>query len=107
MKYAIFTDRNKQYKAEVGKELLLDGYRSNEDSKEKFEFNQVNILSNDDKIMVGEPFVNGAKVIGEYISEAKGVKINVRKYKAKSRYKKAIGHRAQYTRVKITDILSS
>lgn len=94
----------KQYKVSKGDELLLDKMPS-EPGKE-VEFNDVLLLVNDGGVAVGKPTVNGAKVVAEVIGNEKGEKIDVVKYKAKSRYRKKIGYRHSYTKVKIEKIVS-
>ena len=44
------------------------------------------------------------KVYADVISEVKGEKIEVFKYKSKSRYRKHTGHRQKYTQIKINGI---
>ncbi len=57
-----------------------------------------------ENIEVGTPTVSGVKVGVNELGEEKGEKIRVFKYKAKSRYKKTRGFRAQLTRVRIDSI---
>ena len=51
---------------------------------------------------VGKPYVSGASVTGKILKQGKGKKIHVLKYKAKSKYRRKIGARQQYTEVEIT-----
>jgi large subunit ribosomal protein L21 len=51
---------------------------------------------------VGKPYVSGAAVTGKVLKQGKGDKIHVLKYKAKSKYRRKIGARQQYTEVEIT-----
>jgi large subunit ribosomal protein L21 len=57
-----------------------------------------------ENIEVGTPTVAGITVGLIELGEEKGKKVRVAKYKAKSRYKKTRGFRAQFTRVKIESI---
>lgn len=50
---------------------------------------------------VGKPYVTGATVTGKVLKQAKGKKIHVLKYKAKSKYRRKIGARQQYTEIEI------
>lgn len=105
MKYAIFSLNGKQYKAQVGQELLLDAHF---DTKEKkIEFDRVLFVKNDSKTQVGSPCVEGAKVTAEIQGRQKGQKIKVLKYKAKSRYRRRIGTRPEYTKIKIESIVTT
>lgn len=51
---------------------------------------------------VGKPFISGVTVTGKILKQAKGDKIHVLKYKPKSKYRRKIGARQQYTEVEIT-----
>ena len=63
------------------------------------------LIANDDKIAVGTPTIDGAKVIATSQGEGKGKKIVVFKYKPKVRYRKKTGHRQFYTRLLIDRIV--
>lgn len=57
-----------------------------------------------DEVKVGQPYVDGVKVKLEVVENLKGEKIEVIKYKAKSRYRKHIGYRSHLTKVKVVSI---
>ena len=59
---------------------------------------------NNDKLVVGNPTVEGASVTASVMGDGKGKKVVVYKYKRKSGYHKKNGHRQQYTAVKIDKI---
>ena len=59
-----------------------------------------------DQAQVGTPLVSGAKVLAKVLGETKGDKIIVFKYKNKKRYPRRTGHRQQYTRIKIGEIVT-
>lgn len=61
-------------------------------------FNKV--LFSDGK--VGKPFIAGATVTAKVLKQARGPKVHVLKYKAKSKYRRKIGARQAYTEVEIT-----
>ena len=69
------------------------------------ELERVLLIANDDKVTVGTPTVDGAKVIATSQGEGKGKKIIVFKYKPKVRYRKKTGHRQLYTRLAIDRII--
>ncbi|PJE67132.1 50S ribosomal protein L21, partial [Candidatus Shapirobacteria bacterium CG10_big_fil_rev_8_21_14_0_10_36_6] len=58
----------------------------------------------DDKIEIGNPTVKNATVEYQIINQYQGDKVRVSKFKAKSRYRKTIGFRAQLTDIKIIKI---
>ena len=63
------------------------------------------VLVVDGESVTSDPKVlSGVKVTGEIISEVKGPKINILRYKAKTGYRRRQGFRSKNTRVKITAI---
>lgn len=103
MKYAVFQDGVRQYKVSEGEELLVE-HKTNGDKTLKF--SDVLLLVNDGKVTVGTPTVKGASVEVEVLGDHKGKKIEVIKYKAKSRYRKHLGHRHLFTKIKVNKITS-
>ena len=56
------------------------------------------------EVLAGAPFVANAKIVAVVEGEARGPKIRVFKKKRRKGQRKTMGHRAVYTRVRITDI---
>lgn len=99
MKYAIIRLQGKQYKVSEGDEVLVD--KMNDLKVEP----GVLLLSNEGKVKVGKPVLKDVKVKIKIVTEVeKGEKIEVYKFKAKSRYKKHTGFRPQYTRLLVEKI---
>jgi len=69
------------------------------------ELDKVLFIADGDKVTVGTPTIDGAKVIATSQGEGKGKKIIVFKYKPKVRYRKKTGHRQLYTRLSIDRIV--
>jgi large subunit ribosomal protein L21 len=69
------------------------------------ELDRVLLIANDDKVTVGTPTIDRAKVIATSKGEGKAKKIIVLKYKSKVRYRKKTGHRQLYTRLSIDEII--
>ena len=68
---------------------------------------KVLLIANDDKVTIGTPTIDGAKVLATSQGEGKAKKIIVLKYKPKVRYRKKTGHRQLYTRLTIDKIIES
>jgi large subunit ribosomal protein L21 len=101
--YAIIQAGGRQVKVAPGATVQVDGTAGKTGTKVTFE--QVLFLAKDGgEMMAGAPFVSGAKVLGVVDGEARGPKIRVFKKKRRKGQRKTIGHRATYTRVRITDI---
>ena len=71
------------------------------------ELDRVLLIANGDKVTVGTPTIDKAKVIATSQGEGKAKKIIVFKYKSKVRYRKKTGHRQLYTRLSIDEIIKS
>ena len=71
---------------------------------DKVELDKVLLVADGEKVTVGKPLVEKAKVVAEAIDEGKSKKIIVFKYKPKVRYRRKIGHRQLYTTLAIKQI---
>ena len=69
------------------------------------ELDKVLLVADGDRVTVGTPIVDGAKVIATSQGEGKSKKIIVFRYKPKVRYRKKTGHRQFYTRLVIDKII--
>jgi large subunit ribosomal protein L21 len=59
-----------------------------------------------DEPRIGAPLVEGARVRAEVVGDAQGEKIIVFKYRNKKRYRRRTGHRQDYTRLAIKEIVA-
>ncbi|HEY5133239.1 MAG TPA: 50S ribosomal protein L21 [Candidatus Krumholzibacteriaceae bacterium] len=55
-------------------------------------------------VRVGKPLVEGIKVVGEVVAHAREAKIQLYKMKRRKNYRKKMGHRQHYTRLRIKEI---
>lgn len=101
-KIAVIKTGGKQYKVKEGDVIKIEKLPVDDKTKVKFETLMISSVDGSD-IELGTPFL-GEKVEGETISNGKGKKVTVVKYKSKTRYKRTIGHRQQFTQVKIEKI---
>jgi len=102
--YAIIRDRGTQYRVEEGQVVevaLLDA-----DPGSQLELGEVLLVGGSDSVKVGTPLVDGAKVLAKVLETTKGDKIIVFKYKNKKRYRRRTGHRQQYTKIAISQIVA-
>lgn len=102
MKYAIVEDGGKQYRAVEGATIDVDRFPAEEG--EQIDLERVLLVADDEDVKIGTPFVAGAKVQATVVSQIKGPKVVIFKYKPKQRYRIKKGHRQQYTRIKIDSI---
>ena len=99
--FAIIKTGGKQYIVSPG-DILNVELLDNRDLKEgdAVEFTEV-LMKNE---TVGTPTVAGATVKASYVEHAKGPKISIIRYKAKSNRDRKLGHRQHYAKVKIETI---
>jgi large subunit ribosomal protein L21 len=102
MKYAVFKFQGHQFKVKKGDEVDLDKLGLEEGKKIKFA--DVLLLVDDEKVAIGQPVLPGVVVEAKVLANFKGKKIRVATFKAKSRYRRVKGFRAQLTKVKIEKI---
>ena len=101
--YAIIETGGKQYKVTPGQ--TIDVERLDVDEGNTVELEKVLLIADGDKVTVGTPTIDRAKVNATSQGEGKGKKIIVFKYKPKVRYRKKTGHRQLYTRLVIDKIV--
>ena len=100
--YAIIESCGKQYKVSKGDIVFFE--KLDVEEGKKVTFDKVVLMSEDEKIQIGNPYVKGVKVEGKVVSHGKGKKIIVFKMKPKKNYRRKQGHRQPYSKVEITDI---
>ena len=103
MDYAIIKTGGKQYLVQSGD--VIDVERLVVEPGESIELNDVRMIAQDENVIIGNPTVEGARVVAEADSQFRGPKLIVFKYKAKKRYRRKTGHRQEYTRLTIREIL--
>jgi large subunit ribosomal protein L21 len=100
--YAIIEEGGKQFKVTSGDTIQID--RPAEDDAKTLTFDRVLLVAGEGSPKVGAPLVKGATVSADVIGPVKGPKVMTVKYRRRKGYRKKIGHRQNYTAVKITGI---
>ena len=100
--YAVFEACGKQYKVQEGDIVFLE--KLGAEVGENVKFDKVTVISKDEGIVVGAPYVDGAVVEASVIKNAKAKKVLVFKYNPKKNYRRRQGHRQPYTKVQINKI---
>jgi len=99
---AVIKTGGKQYLVKPGDKIKIEKIDKKEGSE--ITFKEVLLVEKNRKLEIGTPLVKNAKVIGKILSQGKGKKVIIFKYKAKTRYKKKAGHRQLFTEVEIIKI---
>ncbi len=100
--YAVIQTGGKQYRVQQGDVIFIEKLDSQ--AGDTVSFDEVLLVTKDGATTIGAPTVAGAKVEGKVLSQVKGKKIVVYKYKAKKNERKKQGHRQPYTKVEITSV---
>jgi len=97
-KTAVIRINNNQYLVQEGREILIDPI------KEKNVKPEVLLIVTGEKVKIGTPLLKDARVKVKLLGEEKGKKIDVYKFKAKSRYRRKMGFRPNYQRLLVEKI---
>ena len=101
--YAIVESGGKQYKAVPGTTIEVERLHVEEGAQ--LDLDQVLLVADGEDVKVGTPVLKGATVKATVVEHFKGKKIIVFKYIPAERYRRKKGHRQQYTRLQIDEIL--
>ena len=101
--YAVIEAGGRQYRASVGDELVVE--RLPYEVGTQVEIDEIYLLVDDESVTVGKPVVPGVKVKATVLEEFRGPKIRIFKYKPKERYRRRMGHRQTYMRLRIDEIV--
>lgn len=100
--YAVIKSGGKQYRVAEGKMLKLE--KIAEEPGAKLNFDEVLMVANGDNIQVGAPYLKNATVTAEVVEHGRNKKVEILKFKRRKHHMKRMGHRQDYTQVKITEI---
>jgi large subunit ribosomal protein L21 len=102
--YAVIETGGKQYRVVPGQTVEVDTLAG--DIGAEVEFDRVLAISNDSNELVLGEALKSARVRGKIAAHGRGDKVLVFKFKRKKQYKRTIGHRHNYTRVEVQEIVS-
>ena len=102
MTYAIIETGGKQLRVEPGRFYDIDLLSVEPESN--YTIDKVLLVSNNDEITVGQPFIEGATVEGTVMRHRRGKKVIVYKMQPKKKTRKKRGHRQELSRLMISSI---
>ncbi len=102
--FAVIETGGKQYRVSEGDIITIEKLKGTYSEGDKIVFDNVLMIDDGSSSTIGTPTLADTTVTAEYIEEGRGKKVNVIRYKAKSRYFKKNGHRQPFTLVKVTKI---
>ncbi|MCH7559225.1 MAG: 50S ribosomal protein L21 [Planctomycetes bacterium] len=106
--YAVIEQGSKQYKVAEGDRLDIDLTDISPDAK-TIELDKVLLISDGEKVKIGNPFLKGAKVTASFKTTAqdavvKGKKLYPTHFRKRKNSKRRTGHRQKYLQVVIEKI---
>jgi large subunit ribosomal protein L21 len=101
--FAVFKTGGKQYRVAADDVLKVDKIKG--EPGDIVEFGEVLVLGGD-SVKLGSPMVSGATVAAEVLDQKRSGKIIAFKKRRRKNSRRKIGHRQEFTLVRITEILT-
>ena len=97
--YAVVRSGGKQYRVEEGSELVVGRLAGK--AGDTVTLSDILFVADGEAIKAGPSALKGARITAEIVAQGKGPKIDVLRYKNKTRQRKSRGHRQEETTLKI------
>lgn len=97
--YAVIKTGGKQYRVKPGDFIKLETLPGN--VGDTISFTEVLMIADNDNVTIGAPLIANAVVSAEIIEHARHKKIKIIKFRRRKHHMKQMGHRQNYTQVKI------
>ena len=98
---AVIKTGGKQYVVSEGQQLNVE--KLDVEAGKTIDFDAL-LVADEKNTTVGTPTVAKAKVTASVVEQGRDKKVSVIKYKSKSRYRRNVGHRQPFTKIKIEKI---
>ena len=98
---AVIATGGKQYRVTPGKVIAVEKVAG--DKGASVEFRSVLLVNRDGEVLAGDK-VAKARVSGEVVTQGRGRKVEIVKFKRRKNYRRHRGHRQAVTSVRITKI---
>ncbi len=102
--YAIVDIAGQQFKVQKDQKIFVHRLEGEEGAE--MSFDQVLLVENEGKVTLGSPAVKDAKVTATVLEHVQGDKVIVFKKKRRKGYKLKRGHRQQFTKIQIGEIIA-
>ncbi len=101
---AVIKTGGKQYIIKEGEMLKIEKLALNEG--DTAQLTEVLLTADDDggNVEIGTPTLSNKVISAEVIEQGRGKKITVIKYKPKVRYRRKVGHRQPFTKLKVAAV---
>ncbi|MGE5807624.1 MAG: 50S ribosomal protein L21 [Nitrospirota bacterium] len=102
--YAVINTGGKQYKVSPGDVVRVETLDAKKG--DTVELKDVYMIADGDKVSVGKPRLESAKVTAEVLGEGRGEKLLIFKHRKRKGYRRTNGHRQNYTAIKVKEIIA-
>lgn len=102
--YAIIECGGKQYRVAEGDVFRVELLKA--EAGDELEINQIIAVKKEDDLIVGKPYVEGAKAVCKVLEHGKGKKLVAFRYKPKKNQRVKKGHRQPFTQLQVEKILA-
>ena len=99
---AVIQTGGKQYRVKAGDILKIETLSV--DIGQTIDFSEVLLLSDGDNVTVGTPLIKNGLVKAEVLAHGRHKKVKIIKFRRRKHHMKQMGHRQNFTQVKITAI---
>jgi large subunit ribosomal protein L21 len=103
-KFAIIETGAKQYRVDPQLVIEVEKLEVPEGQKE-VALNQVLLVCEGEALQIGAPYVQGAKVVCEYLGNLRAPKVINFKYRKRKKSSRKVGHRQTYTKLRVKEII--
>jgi large subunit ribosomal protein L21 len=101
--YAIFEDGSHQFRVREGDRIRVD--RRDGKPGDELVFSKVLLITGEKgEPTIGNPAVDGARVVGKIVNQFRAKKIIIQKFRRRKNVRRRNGHRQPYTIVQITSV---
>jgi large subunit ribosomal protein L21 len=100
--YAVFQTGGKQYRVSEGDVVRVESLEA--EAGATVDFDKVLLVSDGDATEIGTPYVSGGRVSATVTGHGRGEKLMIVHFRRRKHSRKQMGHRQNYTELKITGI---
>ncbi|WP_419420257.1 50S ribosomal protein L21 [Legionella sp. D16C41] len=100
--YAVIKTGGKQYRVKEGDIIKVESLSG--DVGSEVDFADVLMLADGDNVTVGTPLIAKVAVKGEILAHDRHKKVKIIKFRRRKHHMKQMGHRQNFTQIKITAI---
>jgi large subunit ribosomal protein L21 len=102
--YAVITTGGKQYKVSPGDVVRVESLDAKKG--DTIELKDVFMIADGDKVSVGKPRLESARVTAEVLGDGRGEKLLIFKPRKRKGYRRTNGHRQNFTAIKVKEIIA-